>query len=70
MESKVVLTAMKLGDFGLMLITRVFGTGHVVKISSAINHSRRKMTCKVHLSTPTFFMKVQASPTQSDSGNL
>lgn len=66
----MILTVTKLGDFGLMLITRVFGTSNVVKISSDINHSRKKITCKVHLSTPTFFVKVQASPTQSDSGSL
>lgn len=66
MESKVILTAMKLGDFGLMLITRVFGTSNVVKISSAINHSRKKITCKVHPSTPTFFMNVKVSHTQND----
>lgn len=70
MESKVILTAMKLGDFGLMLITRVLGTSNAVKISSAVNHSRKKITCKVHLSTPTFFMNMQVSHTLGDSVSL
>lgn len=43
------------------------GTSNVVKISSAISLSRKKITFEVDLSIPTLLVNMQVSHTQSDS---